>query len=85
MTQKVEMSEVQTLLELLIAAHGSPQAVAGLLGGRASERSVYRWRQGETVPQSSETLSFIRKLVADLRGEGNEVRAPSSVDHQEGG
>lgn len=64
---------VQDMLKKLIEAHGTPQAVAGLLAGRASERSVYRWLSGDTIPQSVETRKFLRSLCAKVeknQGEG---------------
>jgi hypothetical protein len=63
----VGQDEARDLVLALMQQGMSVQAVARLLDGRVSSRTVYRWSKGQCVPQQSSDLEALRRLVHDAR------------------
>lgn len=63
MPDESTQTEAQKIILELINKGLDPHTIVKRSGNRVSERTIYRWMRGETAPEQTEHLRYIKRLL----------------------
>jgi hypothetical protein len=62
------LGRAQALVRTLLENGHTHATIADALGGRVTQRTVYRWAKGEHAPQKTSDLIALERLVQSATG-----------------